>query len=171
MEALAVPDFFVLGGYAAENRGADFVQHLVLSPCARTRHWPRLRFSGPQGASTMRPLRCSRISAAIRRSIKVYAVSLGGPKCQANANHMIGSMRPATLTMEVIAWGSTAEAIALVQIGIGIVISEHGRRHGGVARNVERVKGSQLQSNKKTGSTGTGVVNHPLVVNYSLFYR
>jgi hypothetical protein len=41
----------VLGGYAAENRGADFVQHLVLSPCARTRHWTRLR--------------CSRVSAAI----------------------------------------------------------------------------------------------------------
>jgi hypothetical protein len=56
----------VLGGYAAENRGADFVQHLVLSPCARTRHWSRLRFSEPQGASTLRLLRCSRVSAAIR---------------------------------------------------------------------------------------------------------
>ena len=55
----------VLGGYAAENRGADFVQHLVLSPCARTRHWTRLRFSEPQGASTLMLLRCSRVSAAI----------------------------------------------------------------------------------------------------------
>jgi len=55
----------VLGGCAAENRGADFVQHLVLSPCARTRHWTRLRFSEPQGASTLRFLRCSRVSAAI----------------------------------------------------------------------------------------------------------
>jgi hypothetical protein len=54
----------VLGGYAAENRGADFVQ-LVLSPCARTRHWTRLRFSEPHGASTLRLLRCSRVSAAI----------------------------------------------------------------------------------------------------------
>jgi hypothetical protein len=41
----------VLGGYAAENRGADFVQHLVLSPCARTRHWTRLRFSEPHNTT------------------------------------------------------------------------------------------------------------------------
>jgi hypothetical protein len=32
---------------------------------AGTRHWTRLRFSEPQGASTLRLLRCSRVSAAI----------------------------------------------------------------------------------------------------------
>jgi hypothetical protein len=33
---------------------------------AGTRHWTRLRFSEPQGASTLCLLRCSRVSAAIR---------------------------------------------------------------------------------------------------------
>jgi hypothetical protein len=35
------------------------------APRARTRHLTRLRFSEPQGASTLRLLRCSRVSAAI----------------------------------------------------------------------------------------------------------
>ncbi|PXF56588.1 MAG: hypothetical protein C4B58_12970 [Deltaproteobacteria bacterium] len=67
-------DPVILGGYAAENRGADFVQHLVLSPCARTRHWTRLRFSEHQGASTLRLLRCSRVSAAINLDDRGYPV-------------------------------------------------------------------------------------------------
>jgi hypothetical protein len=41
LRSIPTGDGRVLGGYAAENRGADFVQHLVLSPCARTRHWTR----------------------------------------------------------------------------------------------------------------------------------
>ena len=56
--------YSVLGGFAAENRGA-----VGPVPCSvalrQNKALDRLRFSEPQGASTLRLLRCSRVSAAI----------------------------------------------------------------------------------------------------------
>jgi hypothetical protein len=40
------------------------------APRSGTRHWTRLRFSELHGASTLRLLRCSRVSAAIMLSRK-----------------------------------------------------------------------------------------------------
>jgi hypothetical protein len=59
--------FDVLGGYAAENRGADFVQHLVPSRWARrNKALDPTALLGASGCKHPGLLRCSRVSAAIR---------------------------------------------------------------------------------------------------------
>ena len=52
-------DRYILGDCVAENRGADFVQRLVLAPGARTRHWT--------GHRVVRKQACIRHGAGQRR--------------------------------------------------------------------------------------------------------
>jgi hypothetical protein len=59
----------VLGDCVAENRGADFVQHLVPAPCARTRHW-----TGQQNPYNQAALACTAPAAGQRRD---YGVEIG----------------------------------------------------------------------------------------------
>jgi len=57
--------YSVLGDFVAENRGADFGPVPCSVVLRQNKALDRLRFSEPQGASTLRLLRCSRVSAAI----------------------------------------------------------------------------------------------------------